>query len=133
MARTGPAMTRRKDRYQPLAASASQPKTLKRVPRESRSTSLRRVPRRPDRPCSDVRAARHGHLICIWRIHVRKHLRKTIERAAYVSRAHAIRSAMSTIGLSWSDSLPQPRRHESTLPRSTDQRSWKSKDRRCAT
>jgi len=29
MARTGPAMTRRKDRYQPLAASASRPKTLK--------------------------------------------------------------------------------------------------------
>jgi ROS/MUCR transcriptional regulator protein len=29
MARTGPAMTRRKDRYQPRAASASQPKTLK--------------------------------------------------------------------------------------------------------
>src|SRR4029077_12143827 len=28
-ARTGPAMTRRKDRYQPRAASASQPKTLK--------------------------------------------------------------------------------------------------------
>jgi hypothetical protein len=29
MARTGPAMMRRKDRYQPRAASASQPKTLK--------------------------------------------------------------------------------------------------------
>jgi hypothetical protein len=29
MARTGPAVTRRKDRYQPRAASASQPKTLK--------------------------------------------------------------------------------------------------------
>jgi len=29
MAGTGPAMTRRKDRYQPRAASASQPKTLK--------------------------------------------------------------------------------------------------------
>ena len=29
MAMTGPAMTRRKDRYQPRAASASQPKTLK--------------------------------------------------------------------------------------------------------
>jgi hypothetical protein len=29
MARTGPDMTRRKDRYQPRAASASQPKTLK--------------------------------------------------------------------------------------------------------
>src|SRR5262245_41829567 len=29
MARTGPAMTRSKDRYQPRAASASQPKTLK--------------------------------------------------------------------------------------------------------
>src|SRR5262249_26375713 len=29
VARTGPAMRRRKDRYQPRAASASQPKTLK--------------------------------------------------------------------------------------------------------
>jgi hypothetical protein len=32
MARTGPAMTRSKDRYQPRAASASQPKTLKTYP-----------------------------------------------------------------------------------------------------
>jgi hypothetical protein len=31
MARTGPAMTHRKDRYQPRAAQASQPKTLRRT------------------------------------------------------------------------------------------------------
>jgi hypothetical protein len=44
-------MTRRKDRYQPLAASASQPKTLKRVPRG------------PDRPRSDVLARVMGTLL----------------------------------------------------------------------
>jgi hypothetical protein len=36
MARTDPAMTRRKDRYQPRAASASQPKTVEDVRLRSR-------------------------------------------------------------------------------------------------
>src|SRR5215468_6696995 len=45
MARTGPVMTRRKDRYQPRAASASQPKTLKTYACARDSTPRRRARR----------------------------------------------------------------------------------------
>src|SRR5580692_10464989 len=59
MARTGPAMTRRKDRYQPRAASASQPKMLKTYACARDCTPRRRVPRSPRRaPCG-----RHRHLV----------------------------------------------------------------------
>src|SRR5262249_59325670 len=64
VARTGPAMTRRKDSYQPRAASASQPKTLKTYASARDCTPRRRpalltYPRPPRRaPCG-----RDRHLV----------------------------------------------------------------------
>jgi hypothetical protein len=63
MARTGPAMTRRRDRYQPRAAWASQPKTLKTYVRHARRGRLTRK-RLRGRLCRRPSEGSPGSLAC---------------------------------------------------------------------